>query len=70
MHPLCLICPLAVCRGTCACSVDGLTIEGRTSCPKHRFGRLPLQAIPDDYEPETSADSPKRGSCCDSPKKG
>ncbi len=57
----------------CATEATDITMTFDADAPcfvalQVKYRNLPLQNIPDDYDPETSPDSPKRGSCCDPPR--
>jgi hypothetical protein len=54
-------------------SDTNFTFEPESPCykslmRKYSRQRLPLQRIPDDYDPDKSPDSPRVGGCCDPPK--
>jgi len=76
-HPLqvCHACRRAAglpgCSGPCPCPADGADIRthARTGCPLGLFGGGPLPG-PDltGYDPDTSPDSPRVGSCCGPPR--
>jgi hypothetical protein len=71
---VCRACPLARCRGACACTVSGRPIEAHAAageCPRGWFAAPPAglgQAVPAGYDPATSPDSPKQCGCCDPPR--